>query len=187
MATISHRETQTRNVIFSTQLVVGLGIFNVTPDFRQVDRIRSYRLSDPFRFEEYEYPPTSDNLRQAIASGQSFLMNYSHLDLALANSGVEIDHLKKALPQGYKKIFILNVTRDTFEAQIWKMVGRPRLPGHAFPDPQKHGFLGAMWIKQLTSGELFNAATQSCLHKCNPPAICRQTGCFCSTAHSLCF
>lgn len=162
--------------------IVGVGIFSATSD------IEPMVISIiPMEFRRHEWNPYSNRaVEDDIRNGRSFTIGYPPEDLfqrSLAENLVLPEPLAK---QGYRKYFVLDVPQQSFRRMMWQLASRAAPIEPALPQGRATGFLGAAWLEEVTGRGLLGAASQQCIHRCNPPKQCRQIGCFCNRELKLC-
>jgi hypothetical protein len=163
-------------------LIVGVGIFSATNDVAPM--IISVV---PVEFSSHDWSPDPDRaVEDDIRKGRSFMIDYPPEDLFRAGVAENVVLPEPLAREGYRKYFVLDVAEPSFLSMMWQLATRRKTVEPTLPEGRASGFLGATWLKEVTGRELLGAASQQCIHRCNPPSQCRQIGCFCNRALKMC-
>jgi hypothetical protein len=164
-------------------LSVGVGIFSVSGNaIEAVDRLL------PVGFVSHESRrTTSAAVADDVLEGRSFSIEYTPFDLEDLSTARGFMLPSELAQQGYRKLFWLDVPQLRFATLMWRLAGSIPSPSSSLlPKARLIGFLGATWIQDISARRLVDTATTPCIHPCNPPQRCRQTGCYCNRELHTC-
>jgi hypothetical protein len=165
-------------------LSVGVGIFSVSGD-----AVAAVDLLLPIGFTSHKARgTTSAAVADDVLERRSFSIEYTPSDLRRLSADQGFMLPSELSQLGYRKLFWLEVPELRFATLMWRLVGGRPAPSSSsvLPKPRPMGFLGATWLRNISARELVDAATMPCIHPCNPPQQCRQTGCYCNRELHTC-
>jgi hypothetical protein len=164
-------------------LSVGVGIFSVSGNaMEEVD------LLLPVGFASHESRrTTSEAVADDVLEGRSFSIEYTPFDLQQLSAAQGFMLPPELAQHGYRKLFWLDVPEVRFATVMWRLAGFiPSASSPTLPKARMSGYLGATWLQDISARRLVDTATTPCVHPCNPPQQCRQTGCYCNRELHMC-